>query len=104
VLDFVHREVEIEVLPANIPDAIEVDVTNLGVGDAVHVRDLAADAAWTPVSDADMMIVHVVTIKVVEETPAAAAARSWSSTPRARTRPSIRRTRVFSSRLVRMPA
>jgi len=74
VLDFVHREVEIEVLPANIPDAIEVDVTNLGVGDAVHVRDLAADAAWTPVSDADMMIVHVVTIKVVEETPAAAAA------------------------------
>lgn len=74
VLDFVHREVEIEVLPANIPDAIEIDVTNLGVGDAVHVRDLAADAAWTPVSDADMMIVHVVTIKVVEETPAAAAA------------------------------
>lgn len=74
VLDFVHREVEIEVLPANIPDAIEVDVTNLGVGDAVHVRDLAADAAWTPVSDADMMIVHVVTIKVVEETPVAAAA------------------------------
>jgi len=74
VLDFVHREVEIEVLPANIPDAIEVDVTDLGVGDAVHVRDLAANAAWTPVSDADMMIVHVVTIKVVEETPAAAAA------------------------------
>ncbi|HEX6162598.1 MAG TPA: 50S ribosomal protein L25 [Vicinamibacterales bacterium] len=74
VLDFVHREIEVEVLPANIPDAIEVDVTDLGIGDSVHVRDLAANAAWSPVSDPDMMIVHVVVIKVVEETPAAAAA------------------------------
>lgn len=74
ILDFVHREIEIEVLPANIPDSIEVDVTNLGIGDSVHVRDLASDAAWSPISDPDMMIVHVVVIKVVEETPAAAAA------------------------------
>jgi large subunit ribosomal protein L25 len=73
VLDFVHREIEVEVLPANIPDSIEVDVTDLGIGDSVHVRDLAANAAWEPVSDPDMMIVHIVVIKVVEETPAAAA-------------------------------
>jgi large subunit ribosomal protein L25 len=73
VLDFVHREIEVEVLPANIPDSIEVDVTDLGIGDAVHVRDLAANASWEPISDPDMMIVHVVVIKVVEETPAAAA-------------------------------
>lgn len=75
VLDFVHREIEVETLPANIPDRIEVDVTELGIGDSVHVRDLAANAAWTPISDPDMMIVHVVIIKeVVEEAPAAAAA------------------------------
>jgi large subunit ribosomal protein L25 len=74
VLDFVHREIEVEVLPGNIPDTIEVDVTDLGIGDSVHVRDLAANAAWTPISDPDMMIVHVVVIKVVEEaTPAAGA-------------------------------
>jgi large subunit ribosomal protein L25 len=73
VLDFVHREIEVEVLPANIPDKIEVDVTDLGIGDSVHVRDVASNAAWTPISDPDMMIVHVVVIKVVEETPAAAA-------------------------------
>jgi large subunit ribosomal protein L25 len=72
VLDFVHRQIEVEVLPANIPDSIEVDVTDLGIGDAVHVRDLAANAAWEPVSDPDMMIVHVVVIKVVEEAAAAA--------------------------------
>src|SRR5687767_2975753 len=62
VLDFVHREIEVEVLPANIPDAIPV-------------RDVASNAAWTPISDPDMMIVHVVIIKeVVEEVAAAAAA------------------------------
>jgi large subunit ribosomal protein L25 len=74
VLDFVHREIEVETLPANIPDSIEVDVTELGIGDSIHVRDVASNAAWTPISDPDMMIVHVVVIKVVEEAPAAAAA------------------------------
>jgi large subunit ribosomal protein L25 len=74
VLDFVHREIEVEVLPANIPDSIEVDVSDLGIGDSIHVRDVASNAAWTPISDPDMMIVHVVVIKeVVEEAPAAAA-------------------------------
>jgi large subunit ribosomal protein L25 len=74
VLDFVHREIEVETLPANIPDSIEVDVSDLGIGDSIHVRDVASNAAWTPISDPDMMIVHVVVIKVVEEAPAAAAA------------------------------
>ena len=83
VLDFVHREIEVEVLPGNIPDSIEVDVTNLGIGDSVHVRDLAANAAWEPVTDPDMMIVHIVVIKVVEETPAAAGAEGVAAAPAA---------------------
>lgn len=73
VLDFVHREIAIECLPADIPDAIEVDVTDLGIGDAIHVRDVAASAAWTPVSDKDLMLLHVITVKVVEEAAAPAA-------------------------------
>ena len=83
VLDFVHREIEVEVLPGNIPDSIEVDVTDLGIGDSVHVRDLAANAAWEPVTDPDMMIVHIVVIKVVEETPAAAGAEGVAAAPAA---------------------
>jgi len=73
VLDFVHREIEVDVLPANIPDSIEIDVTDLGIGDAVHVRDLAASAAWTPVTEGELMIVHVISIKVVEEVAAPGA-------------------------------
>ena len=64
VLDFVHREIEVEVLPANIPDSIPVDISDLGIGDSIHVRDVASNAAWTPISDPDMMIVHVVVIKI----------------------------------------
>jgi large subunit ribosomal protein L25 len=83
VLDFVHREIEVEVLPGNIPDSIEVDVTELGIGDSVHVRDLAANAAWSPISDPDMMIVHVVVIKVVEEAAPAAGAEGAAAAPAA---------------------
>ena len=36
----VMRELEIKCLPANIPDKIEVDVTPLEIGDAIHVSDL----------------------------------------------------------------
>ncbi len=83
ILDFVHREIVIEVLPANIPDSIEVDVTNLGIGDSVHVRDVASNATWTPVSDADMMIVHVVVIKAAEEAAAAPAEGAAADAPAA---------------------
>ena len=41
VLDQVTREVEIEVLPEHIPDRVELDVTNLKIGDSLHVRDLS---------------------------------------------------------------
>ena len=40
VLDQVTREVEIEVLPENIPDRVELDVTALKIGDSLHVTDL----------------------------------------------------------------
>jgi large subunit ribosomal protein L25 len=80
VLDFVHREIELECLPAEIPSAIEVDVTNLGLNDAIHVRDVAANATWTPISDSDMMLVHVIMPRAVEE-PAADAATATAAAP-----------------------
>jgi large subunit ribosomal protein L25 len=74
VIDFVHREIELQTLPLEIPDSIEIDVTNLGLNDAVYVRDVAQGAAWLPISDADMMLVHVIMPRAVEEAPAADAA------------------------------
>ena len=71
VLDFVHREIELQTLPLEIPNSVEIDVSNLGLNDAVYVRDVAQGANWVPVSDVDMMILHVITPRLVEE-PAAA--------------------------------
>ncbi len=74
VLDFVHREIALESLPLEIPDSIEIDVSNLGLNDAVYVRDVAQGASWTPISDPDMMLIHVITPRVVEVAAVDAAA------------------------------
>jgi large subunit ribosomal protein L25 len=74
IVDFVNREIEIEVLPADIPESIVVDVTELMLNQGVRVRDLQTEGAkWKPISEPDTMIVHVVTLKVEEEAPAAEA-------------------------------
>ena len=73
ILDFVTREFEVECLPADIPESIEVDVTELMMGQGIRIRDVAQGAKWTPISDTDTMLVHVVAIKV-EEAPVAEAA------------------------------
>jgi large subunit ribosomal protein L25 len=72
VMDFLQREIEMECLPAEIPNAIEIDVSGLGLNDAVYVRDVAKDVTWQPITDVDTMVAHVVTLRVVEE-PAATA-------------------------------
>jgi large subunit ribosomal protein L25 len=75
IVDFVNREIEIEVLPGDIPENISVDVGELMLHQGVRVRDLKTEGAkWTPVSDGDMMIVHVVALKAEEPEPAAAEA------------------------------
>jgi large subunit ribosomal protein L25 len=81
VLEILHREVELECLPAEIPSAIEIDVTNLGLNDAIHLRDVTANATWTPISDTDMMIVHVIMPRAVEEPAAAEAAVATPAAP-----------------------
>lgn len=71
IVDFVNRQIEIECLPADIPENITVDISELMLNQGIRVRDLVEGAKWSPVSEPDMMIVHVVALKV-EETPAVA--------------------------------
>ncbi len=73
ILEFVRREVEIECLPGDIPEHIEIDVSELMLHQGVRVRDVAVDAKWKPVSEPEMLLVHVIPPKV-EEAPAAEAA------------------------------
>ncbi len=74
VVDFVHREIEIEVLPADIPENITVDISELMLGQGVRVRDvIGTDTKWRATSEPDMMIVHVVAPRA-EEAPVVADA------------------------------
>jgi large subunit ribosomal protein L25 len=74
VLDFPNREVEIEVLPTEIPEHLEIDVTELTIGQGVRLKDIAEGAKWTPVSDPDTLLLHVVAPRAEEAAPEAAAA------------------------------
>ncbi len=80
VVDFVHREVVLECLPADIPEHITVDVTELMLNDGIRVRDLDTGGKWKPVSEPDMLIVHVVAVKAEAE-PAAADAAAAPAAP-----------------------
>ena len=88
VVDFVHREIEIECLPSDIPEKIEVDVSELLIGQSIRVRDLPENPKWKATSEPDMMIVHVVALKAEEE-PAPAEAAAAAATPAAPAEPEV---------------
>ena len=70
VLEFVRREIDIECLPGDIPENVEVDVSELMLHQGVRLREIAISPNWKPVTDGDAMLVHVIMPKA-EEVPAA---------------------------------
>ena len=87
IVDFVNREIEVLCLPADIPEHIDVDITELMLHQGIRVRDLPASDKWKAVSEPEMMIVHVVAVKV-EEAPAADAAAT-AATPGTGSEPEV---------------
>jgi large subunit ribosomal protein L25 len=82
IVDFVHREIEIETLPGDIPENIGVDISELMLNQGLRVRDLdLSGAKWKPLSEPDMMIVHVVPLKAEEPAPAEVAAAAPAAEP-----------------------
>jgi large subunit ribosomal protein L25 len=70
ILEFIRREIEVECLPGDIPEHVEIDVSELMLHEGIRVRDLAPDPTWKPISEAELMLVHVIMPKA-EEAPAA---------------------------------
>src|SRR2546430_1303925 len=79
ILEFIRREIEIECLPADIPEHVEVDVSELMLHQGIRVRDLPGDPKWKPLSEPEMMLVHVIMPKA-EEAPAPAEAAAAAPT------------------------
>jgi len=90
ILEFVHRQVEVECLPGDIPEHIEINVGELMLHQGVRVRDIAVSTKWKPVSDADTMLVHVLLPKAEEvATPAAGAEGAAAAAPTAPAEPEV---------------
>jgi len=59
IVQMLLHELEIECLPADIPDEIPVDVSGLGLGDSLAVRDLKVPAGVTVRTDPSLVVVTV---------------------------------------------
>lgn len=67
LVDFIHRDVEVECMPTEIPKRIEVDISDLMIGQGVRLHEVSGDVPWSPVSDPDTLLVHVIAPKIEEE-------------------------------------
>jgi large subunit ribosomal protein L25 len=90
ILEVIMREVEVECLPGDIPERIEVDVTDLGIHDAVRVSDLKIGDKVKVLDEADQIVLHVVSVKE-EAAPAAAVtpAEGEAAAPAAPAEPEV---------------
>jgi large subunit ribosomal protein L25 len=67
VLQQQQREVEVECLPTNIPEYIEVDISELDFGESITAQDLNAGPDVEIITEADTVIVSVVAPQAEEE-------------------------------------
>jgi large subunit ribosomal protein L25 len=73
ILQPILREVEVECLPTEIPDFIEIDVAGLDIHDAIHVGELTLPEGVVPVGDTTRTVVAVLPPSI-EAKPGEAAA------------------------------
>src|SRR5213082_1777100 len=74
------RALSIECLPRDLPDRITVDVSQLNIGDSIHVRDIQFPQGVTPKVQPDLTAFSVVA-PVVEEEPVVAEAEAAAAGP-----------------------
>ena len=74
VIEHHLREVEVECLPQDVPERIEVDISAMELGDMLHVRDLSAPSGTTILTDPETSVISIIT-------PAALRTEADLSTP-----------------------
>jgi large subunit ribosomal protein L25 len=90
LLDFVTRDIQVECLPTDIPEHIDLDVTELMLHQSVRVRDLPVYPKFKVISEPDTMLVHVVMPKAEESAATAEAeAAATAAAPAAPAEPEV---------------
>jgi large subunit ribosomal protein L25 len=72
LLEHTVHSLEIRCLPNDLPETLVADVTNLDVGDSLHIGELVLPKGVKATHAADVVVAHVAKARVVEEEPAAA--------------------------------
>src|SRR5256885_2979177 len=81
ILEQITREVEIECLPGDIPNQIELDVSELVFGTVLRVEDLPKNDRVKYLSDPDQPVAHIITIKEEEVAATEAVAGEAAAAP-----------------------
>lgn len=67
MLQIIRRELEVLCLPGQIPDAIEIDVTDLEINDSIHVKDIPIEGDLEIPADVDFTVITCLGKKMEEE-------------------------------------
>lgn len=73
VLDLVLHTITVKASPKRVPEAIEIDVTEIGINEPLHLRDVRLPSGVTLVNDPDLTVVTVHPPRQLEETAPVAA-------------------------------
>jgi len=74
IFEFLLHEVEVECLPKDLPEKIEVDITNLELGQSIHIKDIVLEQGVKITNPDQQVICHVIKKKEVVEKPEEEAA------------------------------
>ena len=66
LLQIIRREIEVLCMPGDIPEAIEIDITDLDMGDSLHVDEIPLGDNVEIATDVNFTVLTVVSPKVEE--------------------------------------
>jgi len=69
ILQIIRRELEVECLPLEVPESIEIDISDLDIGDSIHVGKIHLEGGIEFLEEDDYTVVTVVSPKMEEEEP-----------------------------------
>ena len=67
LLEHSLRTLEVECFPQDLPEIVRIDVSNLNIGESLHVRDIPLPSGVESLTPADLTVVSVVASRVGEE-------------------------------------
>ena len=79
MLQIIEREIEVLCLPFEVPESIQIDITDLGIGDSIHVKDLKVAENVEIPADTNYTILTILSTKSDEKVPGEESGASASS-------------------------